>query len=68
MKSFRVKPREAILDNLFRHEPETNIGAMKVRQKKGDSVNESLERLKSFQSSREDLELKAPDRDAPAQE
>jgi uncharacterized phage infection (PIP) family protein YhgE len=62
----RVKPREVILDNLFRHEPETNIGAMKVRQKKGDSINESLERLKSFQNNREELELKAPDRDAPA--
>jgi uncharacterized phage infection (PIP) family protein YhgE len=63
----RVKPREAVLDNLFNHEVETNIGAMKVRQKKGDSVDESLERLKSFQTSREDLEMQAPDRDAPAQ-
>jgi len=63
----RVKPREVILDNLFRHDPETNLGAMKVRQKKGDSISDSLERLKSFQASREDLEIKAPDRDAPAQ-
>ena len=62
----RVKPREVLLDSLFRHEPETNFGALKVRQQSGKSINDSLEKLKSFHENRDDLEMGAADRDAPA--
>ncbi len=62
----RVKPREVLLDSLFRHEPETNFGALKVRQQSGKSINDSLEKLKSFHENRNDLEMGAADRDAPA--
>lgn len=60
-----VRPREAVLDNLFRHEPETNTGAMKVRQQKGESIEETLRKMRSFHDNRPELEMEAPDRDAP---
>ncbi len=55
-----VLPKEVILDNLFKDLPETNIGAMKVRQNNGQAIDGNLEKLKGFHEGREELELPAP--------
>ncbi len=56
-----VLPKEVILDNLFNDLPETNIGAMKVRQNNGQAIDDNLEKLKGFHEGRDGLELPAPE-------
>jgi peptidoglycan hydrolase CwlO-like protein len=56
-----VLAKEVILDNLFKDLPETNIGAMKVRQNNGQAIDDNLEKLKGFHEGREGLELPVPE-------